>query len=199
MPPAREVPQRFETEHTSSQCHLLLGIRTGITCGSPDFYAMMLCHEILGMSPISRLFVHVREKHGLCYSCSSEYHTDRGDIIIRCGISEKDRDLAEQAILEQLDVMKRGDFDDAEWNAACKSLENTYRQVNDSTRSIHNFYELRALLGVHQTPEECRAHFAALTREQVIAAAQHLTVDTVLFQRGTGKGDEGEEEGSDDA
>ena len=79
-----------------------------------------------------------------------------------------------------------------------KSLENTYKQVNDSTRSINNFYELRALLGVHQSPEECRERFAALTREQVVAAAQHLTVDTVLFQRGTGKSDGGEEGGADD-
>ena len=196
MPTVRSTPQYFETEHPSGQSHLIIGIRTGISCASPEFYAMMLCHEILGMSPISRLFVHVREKHGFCYSCSSEYHIDRGDIVIRCGISEQNREKAEAAILEQLDVMKRGAFDDAEWNAARKSLENSYRQVNDSTRSIAGFYELRAVLDVHQTPEICRAQFAALTREQVIAAAQHLTVDTVLFQRGT-DGD-GEEEGMDD-
>ncbi len=199
LPPARPRPQRFDTEHPSGQSHLLLGIRTGITCASPEFYAMMLCHEILGMSPVSRLFVHVREKHGLCYSCSSEYHIDRGDIIIRCGISEQNRALAEAAILEQLDVMKRGEFDDAEWNAARKSLENSYRQVTDSTRSIASFYELRAVLGVEQTPESCLARFAALTREQVIEAARHLTVDTVLFQRGTDdNGEGGEEEGMDD-
>ena len=197
MPCARATPQRFDTEHPSGQSHLLLGIRTGITCASPEFYAMMLCHEILGLSPISRLFVHVREKHGLCYSCASEYHIDRGDIIIRCGISEQNRETAERAILEQLDVMRCGEFDDAEWNAARKSLENSYRQVGDSTRSIANFYELRAVLGVDQTPASCRARFAALTREQVIAAAQHLTVDTVLFQRGTDDED-GEEEGMDD-
>lgn len=197
MPPARLTPQRIETEHPSGQCHLIIGIRTGISCASPEFFAMMLCHEILGMSPISRLFVHVREKHGLCYSCSSEYQIDSGDIIIRCGISEQNRALAEQAILEQLDVMKRGAFNDAEWNAARKSLDNNYRQIGDSTRSIARFYELRAILGVDQTPESCYDRFAALTREQVIEAAQHLTVDTVLFQRGTE--DEGEEEeGMDD-
>ena len=197
MLPARSTPQRFDTEHPSGQCHLLIGVRTGITCASPEFYAMRMCHEILGLSPISRLFVHVREKHGLCYSCASEYHIEHGDIIIRCGISEQNRELAERAILEQLDVMRRGEFDDAEWNAAKKSLENSYRQVEDSTRSIANFYELRAVLGVDQTPDSCRARFAALTREQVIAAAQHLTVDTILFQRGTDDGD-GEEEGMDD-
>lgn len=176
----------YEGELEAGQSHLILGFRTGITVTSSDFYAMMLCHEILGLSPISRLFVHVREAHGLCYSCSSDYHIDRGDVVICCGIREHNRERAQSAILEQIEVIKEGRFTDAEWEAACKSLENSYRQVCDSTRSLFNFYELRAVLGLNQSVDDCREGFARVTREQVMAVARCMRLDTVYFQRGTG-------------
>lgn len=186
-------PMRMEEKLNGGQSHLILGFRTDVTLASPDFYAMMLCHEILGVSPVSRLFVHVREKYGLCYSCASEYRIDRGDLIIRCGLSAENRETAEAAILEQLHVMRLGEFSEAEWNAARRSLESSYRQVADSTEAIANFYELRAVLGVHQTIEDCCRHFAAVTREQVIAVARKIRLDAVYFGQGTGEYNEDEE------
>lgn len=188
----------FEGELEVGQSHLILGFRTGITLSSPDFYAMMLCHEILGLSPISRLFVHVREAHGLCYSCSSDYHIDRGDVVVCCGIREQNREIAQRAILEQIEVMQTGRFSDAEWEAARKSLGNSYRQLGDSTRALSGFYEMRAILGVDQSIKDCQDGFAAVTREQVMAAAQKMRLDTVYFQRGTGAGDDEAEEEMDD-
>lgn len=196
--PRSEQPVRTcEGELEVGQSHLILGFRTGITLSSPDFYAMMLCHEILGLSPISRLFVHVREAHGLCYSCSSDYHIDRGDVIVCCGIREQNREIAQRAILEQIEVMKTGRFTQAEWEAARKSLGNSYRQLGDSTRALSGFYEMRAILGVNQSIKDCTEGFAAVTREQVVAVAQKLRLDTVYFQRGTGENDEGEEDMDD--
>ena len=202
-PPARprarqsECPvRRVERELEVGQSHLILGFRSGITLRSPEFYAMMLCHEILGLSPVSRLFVHVREELGVCYSCSSEYHVDKGDVIISCGISAQNRDIAQRAILEQIEVMKAGAFTDAELSAAKRSLESSYKQIPDSTRSIVRFYDMRTMLGLEQTVEQCRRAFAALSAEDVAAAARHLCLDTVYFQRGTGKDGEGEEEES---
>lgn len=186
----------FEGELDAGQSHLILGFRTGITLSSPDFYAMMMCHEILGLSPISRLFVHVREAHGLCYSCSSDYHIDRGDVVICCGISEQNRERAQRAILEQIEVMRTGQFTDAEWDAARKSLEGSYRQVGDATRSLFNFYELRAVLGHDQSVKDCQDGFARVTRQQVMVVARKMQLDTVYFQRGTGEYD-GEEDESD--
>lgn len=199
--PSRMISQdgsvtRVEEELQAGQSHLILGFRTDVTLASPDFYAMMLCHEILGLSPVSRLFVHVREKHGLCYSCASEYHIDQGDIVIRCGLSEDNRALAESAILEQIRVMQAGEFTDAEWTAARKSLMNSYRQVGDSTGAIANFYDLRAILGVDQTVESCMAHFEAVTREQVADVAKRIRLDVIYFGRGTGEFDG--EDGEDD-
>ena len=105
-------------------------------------------------------------------------------------------EAAEAAILEQLRVMREGEFTEAEWQAARKSLENSYRQVTDSTGAVAKFYDLRAILCVDQTVDMCRERFAAVTREQVMAVASRIRLDVVFFGRGTGEYDE--EEGEDD-
>ncbi len=190
-----DKPVVVERELNVGQSHLILGFRTPVTIHSPLYYAMMMYQEILGVSPVSRLFVHVREKYGLCYSCSSEYHMDRGELIISCDISAQNRELAECAILEQIEVMKAGAFTDAEWDAAQKSLQSSYCQLNDSTHSMAEFYEMRAVLGIHQSLEECRRQLAAVTKEQVIAVANSLRLDVIFFQKGTAdEMDEWEEE-----
>ena len=185
--------RRVDEEMPVGQSHLILGYRTGIRLGDPEFYAMMLCNEILGSSPVSRLFTQVREERSLCYSCSSDYVIDRGDVIISCGIDKDSRDEAEQAILEQVEVMRTGAFTDAELEAARQLLLATYAQLTDSTKAIASFYTSRHLLDVTQTIDDCRAAFLTVTREQVVAAARKMMPDTVYFLRGTGATQEEEE------
>lgn len=193
-----DTVRRVEEAGREGQSHLILGWRSGVTVQSPEYYAMMLCHELLGLSPISRLFVHVREAHSLCYSCSSIYRIERGDIIVNCGISANNRALAERAIIEQIEVLQRNEFSDAEWQAAKKSLIGSCRQMNDSTRSLFRYYELRSLLGMRQSLEQSIERFEALTREEVAAAARKLRLELVYFRRGTGGLDEDGEEGAID-
>ena len=185
-PQKKRPPRLLEQQLSVGQSHLILGFRTDVTLRSSEFYAMMLCHEILGLSPISRLFVYVRERLGICYSCSSDYHVDHGVLTVSCGISAQNRELAQSAILEQLEVMREGRFTDAELEAARRSLANGYRQLSDSTRSIVRFYDLRSIWGVDQSVEQCRAAFARLKREDVVAAARSLRLDMVYFLHGTG-------------
>jgi hypothetical protein len=42
------------------------------------------------------------------------------------------------------------------------------------------------VLGLNQSIDDCRAGFARVTREQVMAVARCMRLDTVYFQRGTG-------------
>ena len=188
----------MERQAKAGQSRLILGFRTPITLRTPDFYAMLMCHEILGASPISRLFVHVREKHGLCYTCTSEYHIEHGSVIVYCGLSEQHRPLLEKAILDQLEVIKEGAFTDAEWLAAQKSLQANYRQILDSPRALADFYELRAVLGLNQTPEECSRRISEVTKEQVVAAARSLCLDVVFFQKGAMDGQDSAHEEEDE-
>ena len=58
----------------------------------------------------SKLFINVREKLSLCYYCSMVSHYVKGLFIITAGINACDKEKAQEAILKQLDDMKKGDF-----------------------------------------------------------------------------------------
>jgi predicted Zn-dependent peptidase len=189
--------RRFTEQGEQGQSHLILGFRSGITIQSPEYYAMMLCNELLGCSPISRLFVHVREEQSLCYACSSSYREQRGDVIVGCGIRAENKERALRAILAQVEAIRQGDFTEAEWQAAKKSLIGGTRQVEDSARVLADFYGLRQPLCPEHTIENYVARFGRLTREDVMAAARRLTLDLIYFRRGLGVDDEGEESAYD--
>ncbi len=168
-----------------SQSQLLLGLRCGIRLTDEDFYACSVYNEMLGSSPISRLFVYVREKKSLCYSCSSVYHGFTGTFLISCGIKRENRRRAEKEILHQLDVLRRGDFREEELEAAKKSLEHAYRQVEDSPLGLENYFFGRSLAGYRVPLEECRAKIAQVTKADIVRVANCLTLDVVYFLEGT--------------
>jgi predicted Zn-dependent peptidase len=106
----REVTE----EMAVSQGKLNLGFRTGITVKDEDYYAMSVANEIFGASPVSKLFMEVREKQSLCYSIGSSYDLYKGMMKVSCGIDPDARDTACEAILQQWDRMCAGDITDEE-------------------------------------------------------------------------------------
>lgn len=176
-----------------SQSHLILGYRTEISLLSKEFCAMLLCNEMLGGGPISRLFVHLREEKSLCYSCHSEYRMDRGELVVYCAIDASCRRAAQQVIEEQIAALQQGAFSDSELEAAKQLLLNDYRQLEDSTRAVFSFYHVRRLLGVCQTTKDCRDALVGVTRADVMAAARSLRQDTVYCLYGTAESEEQEE------
>ncbi|MBR2722347.1 MAG: insulinase family protein [Clostridia bacterium] len=176
---------RYEETLPVSQGQLILGLRAGVALWDADFYAMAVYNELLGVSPISKLFVNVREKQSLCYSCSSSYHANKGTVFVSCGIENANRDRAEREILRQLDAIAAGDFSEEEFEGAKKSLLNAYRLIEDSPTAIEGYYLGRSLMGVADTVEEARAHVGKVTREQVLSCAARVSLDTVYYLRGT--------------
>ena len=105
---------------------------------------------------------------------------------------------AELESLNALDGLRKGIAWEEELTALARKLA-TYAQLTDSTKAIGGFYTTRQLLGVTQTIADCRAAFADITREQVVAAARRMMPDTVYFLCGTGAAqDEGEEDEYDE-
>ena len=173
-----------------SQGQLLLGYRTGVTLTDENFYTCTLLNEILGASPISKLFVNVREKRSLCYHCSSNYNAYKGTLLISCGLEPCNRDVAEREILAQIEALCRGEISQEELIAAKRSLENVYRQLLDSPAAMESYFYGRALLGVDASLERCRERIARVTREEIAELAKKLSLDTVYFLNGTLEGED---------
>ena len=89
-------------------------MRSGINALDPDYTAMVLANCILGGSPFSKLFMNVREKQSLCYYCAARHDTPKNVMFVQSGVETKDLDRTEEAILKELNDMKKGNITDDE-------------------------------------------------------------------------------------
>ncbi len=190
--------KRAEEQLPVGQGQLVMGFRTGVRLDDPEFYATMVFHEIFGASPVSRLFMNVREKLSLCYSCSSTYNIYKGTVLVAAGLDNENRHAAEAEILLQLAELGAGRFSEEELEAAKKSLDNAFCQLEDSRNAMDSFYTGRMSVGVTDTPAHCRERFRAVRREEVMAAAMRMTPDTVFFLEQTGERREEDDDGEED-
>ena len=190
---AKEV-RAGEESLAVGQSQLVLAWRTGTTMLDPDYCACAVMNEMLGNSPISKLFVQVRERLSLCYFCSSHYNAYKGTLTVHCGLDAKDAALARQEILAQLQAIANGNFTRKELDAAKRSICNAYEQIKDMPAALESFYFGRSLLGVRDTADEMRRRFAAVGRKEVIAAAGRLTLQVDYFLRGTLASEEDDDE-----
>ena len=191
----REGEQRVCEDLPVHQSALVIGLRTPAAVQDEDFFAVALYNELLGSSsPVSKLFINVREKLGLCYSCFSTYNAYKAALTICCSLEDERREEAEAEIRRQLDALAAGDITDAEWQAAQKSMANAYRQLSDSPSAMEVYYLGRALAGVSVSPEEASERIAALSLEDVIRVANQMKIDTVFVLHPTGEGEEQDDE-----
>ena len=189
--PCRQDEQRVCEDLPVHQSALVMGLRTPAAVQDDDFFAVALYNELLGSSsPVSKLFINVREKLGLCYSCFSTFNAYKAALTVCCSLEDDRREEAEAEIRRQIAALAAGDITDAEWQAAQKSMENAYRQLSDSPSAMEVYYLGRALAGVSVSPEEGSARIAALSREDVIRVANQMVIDTVFVLHPTGGGEE---------
>lgn len=162
-----------------NQCKLSIGLRTGISLKDQDYIKFALFNEVLGGSPSSKLFKNVREKKSLCYYCQPVVDGIKGVMVIASGVEMKNKDVAFEAIMEQLQDIQNGVISDEEFSDAKKSLENAYREITDSPASICAWYLSRIIAGRSDSPEEAAALVGTVTKNDITEVSKKLVLDTV--------------------
>lgn len=171
-----------------TQAKLVMGLRTSVA--APDNTdALHLATVILGGSPHSKLFANVREKMSLCYYCLSYLEKQKGIMFIDSGIEESNYEKARGEILKQLDELKAGSFTDDEMKNAKLYLHNALTQVEDSLESLSGYYLSKSMSGDIRTPKETADDIMNVTREEVIEAANGVSLDTVYLLAGLKEGE----------
>ena len=172
--------QNDVTEKTDvAQSKLVMGFRTG--CAEPEktVPAMKLMSALYGGTPNSKLFLNVREKMSLCYYCSSMFNPIKGILSVQSGVEPENIERAKAEILAQLDAVKEGNFTDEDFNAAKLSLCNSYHTISDSLDSLEGWYLSKTFSDPGRTPEKEAEMISAVTRKDLVAAAQSAALDTV--------------------
>ena len=181
--PVRTVTDAMDV----TQGKLAIGFRTGgITMASDDYPALVVCNALYGGSANSKLFLNVREKLSLCYYASSMLDKVKGLMVVSSGVEFAQFDRAQEAILDQLEAMRRGDFTQEELTAAIRTVTGSLRGRQDSQGQMEDDRLTGVLFHAAAGEDgELIKAVEAVTADQVAGAAQKLKLDTIF--RLTGK------------
>ncbi len=177
----------FKEEMDVNQAKLVIGLRAGMEDSNDNYFAYRVMTDIFGGGPYSRLFLNVREKMSLCYYCGARLIREKGIILIQSGIEEENYEKALSEILNQLDIMKKGEFSEEDFNSSIIALCDAFKGVEDSPVAVCNFYSSQEFDDEIVSGEEFAKRIGAVTREQVIECAKRVTVDTVYLLKGEEK------------
>ena len=172
--------KRVSEEMEVSQSKLVMGLRAGIALPDSEVPAAALMCAILGGTAHSKLFCNVREKQSLCYYCASRYDKVKGLVIIDSGVEGENIEKLEAGVLKEIEDMKNGVISDFEIDATKMAVINSYHTSNDTVSGIEAWYSAQLFEDSFKTIEEMAETINAITKEEIIAAAKKLTLDTVF-------------------
>lgn len=180
--PKNTVREIVETMQLN-QSKLNLGFRLGATARE-NGAACRLFNVLYGGSANSKLFMNVRERLSLCYYCSSNIHRFKNVMFVSSGVEAEKYEQARKEIVAQLEAIKNGDFTEDEFESAKNYLVDSIRGSLDSKSSISASMISNTMQGIEKTPAQDIEEILAVQREDVIAVAQGVSLDTVYFLKG---------------
>ena len=176
---AAAQPQHFTEEMDVVQSKLVMGFRAGTALPDREIYATMLMCAILGGTANSKLFCNVREKQSLCYYCGSRYDKMKGIVFIDSGVEGENIEKLEAGVLHEIEDMKNGVSTDFEIEATKMAVINAYHTSDDTVSGIESWYAAQLFDDSWKSIEEMAALINGVTGEEIVAAANRLTLDTV--------------------
>jgi len=152
----QEKPEMVLNFKKTDQTHFCLGVRA-FDLFHPDKDALSLLSVILGGNMSSRLFIKVRERHGLAYyiHTSIDATSDTGYLVTQAGIDHKNLEKSVKLILEEYKNLKNKKITEKELQKAKDYLKGMSTLSLESSNSQASFYASQELLEKNiQTLEE---------------------------------------------
>lgn len=196
---AEHPPGEITESQPVSQGKLSIGFRTGHALSDDDYYVFSVFCAVFSSSPVSKLFMNVREKHSLCYYCTAVPDPHKGIMVVTAGIRNENKEKTQTEIFRQLQAIRDGDITNEEMQSALQALRSAYRELQDNPASAENWFVNRLLARRSETPDDVERLVLSVTKEDVARIARDITPDTVFFMEGTSDGEEDGSEEEDDA
>ena len=196
---AHEAITKFKSEKMPvTQGKIAMCFNSGmcVSKSNKSYYSALVLNELYGGCVSSKLFLNVREKAGLCYFCSSSFSIYSGIITVSSGFECSMFDTLKNAVILQLDEIKKGNISSTEIENAKKSLINSYKQLYDNPFDLQAFYSGRSLFDIKDGIEDAVREISAVTYEEIVSIAKITSLDAVYFIEGTLEN--GPEEDSDE-
>ena len=171
--------KRIEEKQDISQGKLVMGF-SSVAFGNDDrTLPLLVMSDIFGGGPYSRLFSNVREKMSLCYYCSASSVRQKGLLTVESGVETANAEKAEQEILNQLNIVKSGEFSDFEFESSIKSICDSFKSYNDSQNSLDTWYAVKVNNDELYSPSDLAEKVKLISRENVIETAKGIKLEAV--------------------
>ncbi len=188
-PVRKEFKEREEKDSECNQTNLVMGFSIP---SDAKREVCMLFHDLISLSPSSRLFMNVREKYGICYDCYMIIDRYKSSAFIVSGLEYSRRQEAIDAIMSEISDIANGNISDSEFLSSKKSCISALRSVKDS----HTAIELRALslimsgesdIDVQNNVQKMIDTVFRVTKEEISSFAKQISLRSVFTLAG-GKG-----------
>ena len=154
--------------------------------------------EIFSGSPVSRLFMNVREKLNLCYYCSAAIDASVYSMTIRSGIAEENVEKAMAEIERQLKDIVAGNISENELELAKNAIISSMKGLKDSGSSLGEWYLRRMVLGLPTDIDGMIERTANVTVSEVAEFASRAKLRMKYFLRGVSEEIQDPDESEDD-
>lgn len=178
-PAPSKVPKKqfiHEKRTHLDQTHLIVGV-PGVSHTDERRYAIALLATILGSGMSSRLFLSVRERHGLAYMVrtSAESFTDAGSFATQAGVRTDKADVAVKLILEEYDRVMTEPVSEDELHKAKQMVRGGMVLQLEETNALAMFASEQELLEKEiMTPGEIWEKISNITPKDIQDAARNL-------------------------
>jgi len=160
----------------TDQAHLCIAFPS-IGYGHKSEAALAVLNTILGSGMSSRLFLNVREKHGLCYAVHSfiEKFQDVGMVGVSAGLNINRIELAIGAIMEEVIKMTRQKVTMTELREAKEHIRGNISLQMDNSDNMAIWYGIQGLFyNKIQTPEQRIKKLLKVSQNDIIKLAKDL-------------------------
>lgn len=163
------------------QAKMNIGYRFPITFHSKEYYSFLVLNTLLGGDASSILFSEVREKQSLAYSIHSQIDARNGFLYIVGGISKEKVQLAKKTILNIVEDLKAGNFEEEKLNLAKKILIAHAREMFDKQRQMIDLLHTHARYHAVYNHEEWIQEIESITMPDIQNIANQGQLDTIYI------------------
>lgn len=173
---SQKTPALAIEKKETDQTHFMIGVRTFDTYDKRR-YAVSMLATILGSSMSSRLFMTLREEHGLAYyvSASPEHYSDTGYLAAHAGVPNNHVVQAVDIVMKEFDSIRKFKVKPEELQKAKDYLKGKSLIGLESSSAMANFVGDQALVhGKAEPIDTILKRFDAVTANDVQKVAQTI-------------------------
>lgn len=178
--PEKQIRQKTEVQ-SIVQSKLDLAYQFPTNFRDSVYYAGIVFNALFGGSPLSKLFLNVREKASLAYYATSNVDVFNGLMIVQTGINAADKEQVLAIVAQQLKDIQAGDFSEDHLAQIKTGLTSNYIASLDAERSYTSRALTNRLVDSQTSTKEWIAAIQKVSRSEIMSVAKQVHLTTSYF------------------